>query len=95
MRLYTCQAGYLDVPGPFDVHPCAKALKALDRAGHQYERRVLEGRSLMPWTVTDERRAEVIELSGQRLLPVLVLDDGTVIHGSGKIAAWAKEHPAT
>ena len=50
----------------------------------------------MPWTwgSRDEERAEVKELSGTNEVPILVLDDGEVISGSGTIARWAKEHPA-
>jgi len=36
----------------------------------------------------------VRELSGTDEVPILVLDDGEVISGSGTIAKWAKEHPA-
>lgn len=32
-------------------------------------------------------------MTGSHNVPVLVLDDGTAISGSGKIAAWAREHP--
>jgi glutathione S-transferase len=37
-------------------------------------------------------RAEVERISGQRAVPILVLDDGEVITGSGRIVAWAKAH---
>ena len=49
----------------------------------------------MPWTwgSRDEERAEVKELSGTNEVPILVLDDGEVISGSGTIARWAREHP--
>jgi glutathione S-transferase len=49
----------------------------------------------MPWTrgSRDEDRAEVRELSGTNEVPVLVLDDGTVISDSRRIVKWAKEHP--
>ena len=33
------------------------------------------------------------ELSGTDEVPILVLDDGKVISGSGSIARWAREHP--
>jgi glutathione S-transferase len=33
------------------------------------------------------------KLSGSNEVPILVLDDGEVISGSGTIARWAKEHP--
>jgi glutathione S-transferase len=50
----------------------------------------------MPWTWgnRDEERAEVKRLSGTNEVPILVLDDGKVISGSGAIARWAQEHPA-
>ncbi|MGN6586986.1 MAG: glutathione S-transferase N-terminal domain-containing protein, partial [Solirubrobacterales bacterium] len=38
-------------------------------------------------------REEVKRLSGTNEVPILVLDDGEVISGSGTIARWAKEHP--
>jgi glutathione S-transferase len=77
-------------------HPCGKAAKALDEAGHRYEIRVVGGYRLMPWTWSsrDEDRAEVRELSGTNEVPILVLDDGEVISGSGTIARWAGENPA-
>jgi glutathione S-transferase len=92
--LYTCgqrkRAGSLG-------HPCGKAAKALDRAGHDYEIKVVGGYRLMPWTwgSREEERAEVKELSGTNEVPILVLDDGEVISGSGTIARWARENPAT
>lgn len=94
MVLYTCKFAYKDVPGPLDLHPCAKALKALDRAGHTYEHRKVDGMRGKPWTVKDSSRDEVERISGQRLVPVLVLDDGQVITDSGRIAAWAKANAA-
>ncbi|MCB0866851.1 MAG: glutathione S-transferase domain-containing protein, partial [Solirubrobacterales bacterium] len=39
-------------------------------------------------------RDEVKDLSGQENVPILVLDDGEVISGSGTIADWAKANPA-
>jgi glutathione S-transferase len=39
-------------------------------------------------------RAEVERLSGTREVPILVLDDGRVISGSGEIARWASGHSA-
>ena len=92
MILYTCgQKTHLGSLG----HPCGKAGKALDRAGYEYELRVVGGYRLMPWTwgSRDEERAEVRKLSGTNEVPILVLDDGEVISGSGTIARWASEHP--
>jgi hypothetical protein len=90
--LYTCvfrkQGGTIG-------HPCGKAARALDRAGHLYELKVMGGNRLMPWTwgSREEDRAEVRELSGANEVPILVLDDGEVIAGSATIARWAGEHP--
>lgn len=47
------------------------------------------------WPTRARDRAEVKRLSGQQAVPILVLDDGEVIAGSGKIASWAREHPAS
>ena len=65
------------------------------RPATSYEIKVVGGYRLMPWTwgSRDEDRAEVKELSGTNEVPILVLDDGEVISGSGTIARWASEHP--
>ncbi len=88
--MYTCESG----KSAAAVHPCGKAAKALDDAGHRYEWRQVKGGSLKLWTwMTRARdRAEVERLSGQRSVPILLLDDGTVVTGSGGIARWAREH---
>lgn len=92
MVLYTCNQ---KTHGPALMHPCAKAGKALDDAGYEYELKVVGGYRLMPWTwgSRNEDRAEVKELSGTNEVPILVLDNGEVVSGSGAIASWAKEHP--
>lgn len=92
MVLYTCGQ---KTHGPAFAHPCGKAGKALDQAGYDYELRTVRGYRLMPWTwgSRSEDRAEVKKLSGTEEVPILVLDDGEVISGSGAIAAWAKQHP--
>lgn len=93
MLLYTCGQ---KKRGPAFAHPCAKAGKALDAAGYEYEIKVVGGYRLVPttWGSRNADRAEVKELSGTNEVPVLVLDDGEVISGSGTIARWAHEHPA-
>ena len=92
MILYTCglekrQASW---------HPCGRAAKALDRAGYEYEIKELPGYRLMPWTWRQRRktREEVRALSGQINLPVLALNEGNVVAGSGNIVEWANAHPA-
>ncbi len=93
MILYTC--GQKKALGSLG-HPCGRAAKALDQAGYNYEIRVVGGYRLMPWTrpSRSKDRAEVKELSGTNEVPVLVLDDGTVISDSSRIVRWAREHPA-
>jgi glutathione S-transferase len=90
--LYTCAQ---KTTGPAFAHPCAKAGKALDAAGYEYELKVVGGYRMAPWTwgSRDDERAEVRELSGTNEVPILVLDSGEVISGSSTIARWAKEHP--
>ncbi len=93
MILYTCSlekfAGSL--PPPL-AHPCGRAAKALDDAGHTYEIKRVDGGRLRPWTWPSyaRDRAEVEQLSGQRAVPILVLDSGEVISGSGQIVSWAR-----
>jgi glutathione S-transferase len=93
MVLYTCGARK---SAARLGHPCGRAAKALDDAGHRYELNVVGGYRLMPWTwgSREEDRAEVRKLSGANEVPILVLDDGEVISGSGTIARWAHQHPA-
>ena len=90
--LYTCEMGtsFGSPPAPF-AHPCGRAAKALDDAGHRYEHRTVKGGILKLWTLPRRAsdRAEIERLSGQRSVPILVLDDGSVISGSGRIVAWA------
>jgi glutathione S-transferase len=92
MILYTCGTKKM---GPGFAHPCAKAGKALDAAGYGYELKTVGGYRLMPWTwgSRERDRAKITELSGTPEVPILILDDGQVISGSGTIAQWAKEHP--
>ena len=92
MILYTCGQKYRGGSSHF----CARALNALDKAGYSYEHKVVKGYRLgfWRWHKRSEDRAEVKRLSGTNEVPILVLDDGEVISGSGRIARWAKEHPA-
>jgi len=94
--LYTCTDGksFGGLPGPL-AHPCVRAAKALDAAGHSYDWKKVKGGTLKLWTWPSRARdrAEIETLSGQRGVPILVLDDGDVVAGSGKIVEWAKDHP--
>jgi glutathione S-transferase len=90
--LYTCGQ---KTKGPALAHPCARAGKALDKAGYEYELRTVKGYRFVPWTrpSRNKDRAEIKALSGTNEVPVLILDDGEVISDSAAIARWAKEHP--
>jgi len=92
MILYTC--GQRDKHAGLG-HPCGRAAKALDEAGYEYEIRELPGYRLVPWTWGDRRnrREEVKALTGQTNLPVLALDEGETVVGTGDIIEWAKAHP--
>ena len=83
------------MPGPVG-HPCGKAAKALDDAGHTFDVEKVKGGTGMFWTWRSRAkdRAEVEQLSGQRSVPILVLDNGGVVTGSGEIVKWARENPA-
>lgn len=93
MVLYTCTAGksFGGLPGPI-AHPCGRAAKALDEAGHSYEWKTVKGGTLKLWTWPKRAsdRAEIERLSGQRSVPILVLDEREVITGSDAIVRWAQ-----
>jgi glutathione S-transferase len=95
MILYTCTTGKTmgDLPAPL-AHPCGRAAKALDDAGYEYEWKQVKGGVMKFWTWPKRAgdRAEVERLSGQRAVPILVLDGGQVISGSGEIVHWAEVH---
>ena len=95
MLLYTCELGtsFGSFPAPI-AHPCGRAAKALDDAGLTYDRREVKGGSLKFWTwpARGRDRAEVEQLSGQRAVPILVLDDGEVVAGTEQIVRWARGH---
>ncbi|MGA9876117.1 MAG: glutathione S-transferase N-terminal domain-containing protein [Solirubrobacteraceae bacterium] len=95
MILYVCSSGtaFGGLPAPI-AHPCGRAARALDDAGHSYQVKQVKGGSMMFWTWLSRARdrAEVEKLSGQRAVPILVLDDGEVIGGSGAIVRWAQQN---
>jgi glutaredoxin 2 len=55
---------------------------------------MVKGGTLKLWTLPNRAcdRAEIEQLSGQKSVPILVLNDGEVIVGSGTIIRWAREH---
>lgn len=95
MVLYTCSVGkaFGGLPAPI-AHPCGRAAKALDDAGHSYEIEEVKGGKAKLWTLPNRARdrAEVERLSGQRAVPILILDDGSVVTGTSRIVSWAHQH---
>jgi hypothetical protein len=94
MKLYVCY-GTFKVPVRPGGHPCRNAAHALRDAGHQPEVIRTYGLAILPDALNQTPgRREVERLSGNRWVPTLLLDDGTVIDGSHEIIAWAEAHPA-
>ena len=96
MKLYVCWGTFQTLRPP-DGHPCHNAHKALRRAGHDPEVVKVRGLGVGPrfLHVTTDGRREVEEISGQRVVPVLVTDSGEAISDSKRIIAWAEANPAS
>ncbi|MDP8909194.1 MAG: glutathione S-transferase domain-containing protein [Chloroflexota bacterium] len=92
MVLFTCPARKQGANGPLVKHPCGVAAKALDDAGHEYELKVVGGFKMIPLSRRG-RRSEIVSLTGQEDVPVLLLDDGTPVQGSRRILEWAASNP--
>jgi glutathione S-transferase len=89
MKLYTCAVQKHGAATPLIKHPCGVAAKALDDAGQSYEVKVVGGFKNLPLSRRG-KRDEIIALTGQSDVPVLVLDDGSSIAGSAAILTWAE-----
>jgi glutathione S-transferase len=68
---------------------------ALREAGYDPELVKVHGLGIGPVKVDTEGRREVERISGQKVVPVLVTDDGEVITDSQRIKKWAEQHPAS
>jgi glutaredoxin len=80
VKLHRCGHTWLKV-----VHPCWTVQKALDDAGLEYE--IVKH----PW-FPERRRTELERLSGQTKMPVIELEDGTMIREeSEQMAARVRE----
>jgi glutathione S-transferase len=88
LTLFVCR---IDEGGP-PPHACKRAQRALREAGHDFEK-VIVGGGRPFGLFTTGRRPKLKQLSGQEKLPVLRLQDGQIINGSGAIIAWARSHP--
>jgi glutathione S-transferase len=94
LKLYVCWGVHRE---PLHAHPCRIAHRALLAAGHDPQvirvRGLGVGPRLLRWTTAGRR--EVEEISGQRVVPVLLTDSGEVVVESTAIAGWAEAHPGT
>jgi glutathione S-transferase len=95
MKLYVCFDFMKNVrtTGRPGGHPCGNALAALREAGHEPEVEAVGGLAL-PLLNRTSGREEVERITGQKVVPVLVTDDGEPVYDSKKIIAWAEAHPA-
>ena len=72
VKLHRCQTMWLKI----DQHPCWRVQKALDEAGIEYE--------VVKQPHRRGKRTEYAELTGQKLLPAIELEDGTVVREDSK-----------
>jgi hypothetical protein len=94
MKLYVCH-GTFPTPRP-GGHPCRTAYEALGEAGYQPAVVKARGLGFLPKAFNKTRgRQEVERLTGNRMVPTLVLEDGSVIDGSREIVSWAEANPAS
>jgi hypothetical protein len=85
LTLYVC---HVDDGGP-GPHACRRAQRALRDAGHHFEK-VVYGKGHPFGLFTKGKRPDLKEMSGQEMLPVLQLADGSTVNGGANIVAWAK-----
>jgi glutaredoxin len=72
VKLHRCSNTWVKISG----HPCWKVQKALDEAGVEYE--------VVKHPNFRSKRTEFEQLSGQKVLPALQLEDGTIIRRESK-----------
>jgi Glutathione S-transferase, N-terminal domain len=88
VKLYVCWGTFPTVRPR--GHPCRNAYQALRDAGYEPEVVKSYGFAPLPGPFNRTRgRREVAELTGNRWVPTLVLDDGSVIDSSQEIITWA------
>lgn len=79
VKFHRCSATWVKIGG----HPCWKAQKALDDAGVDYEMVLHSGLRF--------RRPEVAEMTGgQKALPIIEFEDGSLLSESNVIAERAR-----
>jgi glutathione S-transferase len=73
VKLYRCKT-------PTDLFcPCGKVARELKAAGQEFET------ERVPISHKADKRPQIVELTGQARVPVLVEDDGTATHDSKAI----------
>jgi glutaredoxin len=77
VRLHRCPNIWVKLSG----HPCWKVQKALDEAGVEYE--------IVKEPLRPGKRDDVERLSGQRKLPIIEFDDGSVYREESREMAAA------
>ena len=77
IRLHRCPNIWVKLSG----HPCWKVQKALDEAGVEYE--------IVKEPLRPGKRDDVERMSGQRKLPVIEFDDGSVYREESREMAAA------
>ncbi len=90
---YTCPARTHGANTPLFPHPCGVAAQALTRSGHVFTVKTVGGFKSIPLSRRGKRN-EIIALTGQPDVPLLVLDDGTTVQGTATIVEWAGAHSA-
>jgi len=89
MKLYICWG-----TGGSAHHDCHKAHQALVDAGYTPETVKARGQEHLPKFLQLTVRREVHALTGSYFVPVLVLDDATVLNRPEDIVTWAHANPA-
>ena len=83
MKLYRCIT-------PTDrLCPCGKVARELKAAGIEFET------ERVPLSRKPEKRGNIMELTGQAKVPVLVDDDGTATHDSKRIVELIRSRSAS
>jgi glutathione S-transferase len=83
MKLYRCIT-------PTDrLCPCGKVARELKAAGIEFET------ERVPLSSKPEKRENIMELTGQPKVPVLVDDDGTATHDSKRIVELIRSRSAS
>jgi glutathione S-transferase len=75
IKLHRCPATFAKSKG----HPCWKVQKALDDAGIEYE--------VVKQPIRKSRRTDIEQRTGQRLVPVIEFDDGTMLREESAVLA--------